>query len=178
MKYLKFKSIDEIYKYEDLRAKYGITKEQAEVEGLLRKHEKDGLIILPERENNVSKKEYRKIVNRIKYDYLQSLSEVTNSMLVYFKTHYLDNPNLRRYDDLSHEYKHIIIFNDNQNWVRTINSKKYNALSTKGISGILVKHNDENVFLTKLAAFKCKVTGNKIHKRDEIEIIEPLSYFI
>lgn len=177
MKYLKFKTIREIYEYNDLRLKYGISEEQALVEDLLDEHIKTGLLLIPERPNNVSKKVHKREVNLLKYNYLKSLPEVTEAMLRYFQMYYIDPCNTKHYNPLSHEYKHIIIHHYGQDWVRTIHSSKYNAVTIEGVKGILAEHNDEPIFLTKTAAFKCERTGNKKGKFKEVKTNEVLMYF-
>ena len=169
MKYLKIKNIQEIYSYDNLRAKDNVTEPQMRVEGLLSLHIQEGLLKLPERPNNASKKNFEKELNQIKLEYLKSHPNVTDNMIDYFVTHYINNKNLN-YNPLSHKYKHIIIFDNGQDWVRSIDRARFSAKTTDGIKGILARHNDEYIFITKTSVFKCTPTGNKAGNYKEVEL--------
>lgn len=169
MKYLKIKNIQEIYSYDNLRAKYNVTEPQMLVEGLLSLHIQEGLLKLPERPNNVSKKNFEKELNQIKLEYLKSQSNVTDDMIKYFIVNYIENKNLN-YNPLSHRYKHIIIFDNGQDWVRSIDRARFNAITTDGVKGILARHNDEHIFIIKTSVFKCIPTGNKAGNYKEVEL--------
>lgn len=173
MKYLKFKTIKEIYNYPNLRAKYNITEAQYKVETLLKQHIVEGKLTLPKRPAHTSKKKFDRELNITKLEYLKSLPEVTDDMIDYFKVNYIDN-NALHYNSLSHKYNHIIVFNKEQDWVRTIHSSRNNSVSTDGIKGILTIHNDEYVFITKTSVFKCSPTGNIIYNKKEVELNELL----
>ena len=167
MKYLKLKSIGEIYDYPNLRAKYNITKVQVDVEDLLFNHINNGNLVLPNRPPEISIKRFEKFLNECKLMYLKSLPEATDEMIDYFTVNYIENKNLH-YHPLNHKYKHIIIFNNGQDWVRTIHISRNNAITKEDVKGILTQHNHEYIFITKTTVYKCTPTYNKIGKYKEV----------
>lgn len=171
--YLTILTISEIAKNPELKAKYRLTEARLDLEEILL-NITDKIIGLPPRESNISKKQYKQMRKQKIYEYL--LSTQSKDIAETYRVNFIDNNNLD-YEPLAPNRKHLIVSNNNQDWVRTINSSKRNASTDKGENGIVTEHNNSYCFIDYSFGYvyPCEILervkrGNRSHSNYIVKI--------